>query len=93
VNDRARSLVATMKSALDSVPGATGVGIYVVPAIVLVQIHVPTDERLLEVAGDLEMEIPRVMQSGRKKWWRYASLTHGDIKITASGPIRKGPRP
>lgn len=88
----ARALVNGLMYQLGTIPGGIGLAIHAWRGWVLVEIHVSSDERVIEVATEYQMSEPAIAKGGGL-WWRRAELSHGDVRLTLSGPKRRGTPP
>jgi len=93
MNVRAHDLTVLLHALLSSLPGATAMCIHASERWALVLITASSDEAVLALSEDLELECD--IRIGEQRWWRCAASERdqGTLRIEVAGPPHQGRPP
>src|SRR5262245_57392868 len=93
MNVRAHDLTVLLRALLRSLPGATSMYVHASEKWALVLITVSSDEAVLALSEDLELECDITI--GKQRWWRRATSERdqGTLRVEVAGPPHQGRPP
>ena len=93
MNVRAHDLTVLLRALLSSLPGATSMCVHASERWALVLITASSDEAVLALSEDLELECD--IRIGKQRWWRRATSERdqGTLRVEVAGPPHPGRPP
>ena len=91
MNARAYRLAVRLRAILDTLPGATSIGLHAMEAWTLVLITASSDEAVIALSEELGLGAAEVTTTARR-WRRRASSErdHGALRVVVAGPDHMG---